>query len=619
MSIYQKNIEALAEKYPEIDIVIEKARTNMAQDIQIFKEQSLDGTQIIKVKKNDKELYLNGKRNTKEPAQKWLEKIGELKYNARIFIIGVGNSLYLSELAERTKEQVIIFVYEPSIQLFIDFLEHTDITRWVEKHKFIFCVNGIEKMDVESMRPVVETLLSYDMLSYYRSLVLPNYEVLFPDDTLEFLKICRKAAADRIIQRNTQKIFANVMAKNLFLNARYLLDGYKTTQLIQVIPNDITGIVVAAGPSLNKNIKDLKEACGKALIIAVDTAIKPLLREGIKPDMVMIVDALKPLELFKVDGMKELPLVSTMNAASEVLEYHTGKKFFYHEGYGFAEEILCKSKEIVGGVSSGGSVATSAFSLLHKIGLTTIILVGQDLAYSNNRMYADGTFEEKMKEVNTDGMEMVEGNFEKKVPTAGDLKKFLEWYNDTIAIIKKLDPRFCVINATEGGAKIEGTEVMTLKEAIRQRCKKEIDIGACLERLNPMLDAEGRQQAVDYLKNIPDECRKLGSKARKQKKNYQKLDKICNRKHIDSKEYLNILKKIEKEIPKIESMPMYQIADMSLSDARYIINSEQFLHENSVQKEGKEIARKGMLYMDLVGRCGEIFSQYTEEIYKDLK
>ena len=94
------------------------------------------------------------------------------------------------------------------------------------------------------------------------------------------------------------------------------------------LPRDCPGILVAAGPSLNKNIQELKKAKGKAFIVAVDTAIKPLLQEGILPDMFAIVDAEKPLDLVKIEGIRDVPLMTTLNAAPEVLAYHRGMKFF---------------------------------------------------------------------------------------------------------------------------------------------------------------------------------------------------------------------------------------------------------------------------------------------------
>ncbi len=624
MGIFEDNLKVLAEVYPEIDQLIVDAKNEAEEgtekELEIHREVSMDGEKILKIRKLDKEYYLGGKRNAKEPVQMWMEKnIGDLAANAPVFIMGVGNNLYLSELISQCDEKIAILIYEPSLQIFLDFLENTDITKWLRKQTIIFWVKGIKRMEIEQMKPIADRLLTFGMLPYSRNFVLPNYEVLFPEDALEFLRMCRKSAMAGVVLRNTQKIFSNVMVKNLFSNAKYLCDGYKTTQLVQVIPRDIPGIVVAAGPSLNKNIKDLKAACGKALIIAVDTAIKPLLKEGIKPDMVMIIDAVKPLDLFQMDGCENIPFICTVNASSEVIAYHKGKKFFYHEGYFFSEKILMKSKEDFGTVSSGGSVATSAFSLLYKIGLTRIILVGQDLAYTNNRTHADGTFSEKMQEVNTKGMFMVEGNYEARVPTANDLRQFLDWYNVTIPAMKERNPEFCVINATEGGAKITDTEVMTLKEAISRECKKEVNIGECLDQLNPMLDEEGRQWAVDYLKKLPDQCHQLAVQANRIKKLYKKLDKVCKKKNIDKREYLSILKKIEKSIPEIEKMPMYQLATMSLSDAEYVISREQFFYGKSVSEEGKEIARKGLLYMGLVEQCGDLFQKYAEEVFQDLE
>ncbi len=624
MGIFENNLKVLAEIYPEIDRLIEDARKETEEskekELEIYREMSMDGEPILKVKKQDKEYYLGGKRNAKEPVDLWMEKsIGELAANAPVFIMGVGNSLYLSELINKCDEKIAILIYEPSLQLFLDFIEHTDITKWLRKQTLIFWVKGIKRMEIEQMKPVADQLLTYGMLPYSRNFVLPNYEVLFPEDVLEFLRMCRKSAMGGVVLRNTQKIFSKVVVKNLFINAKYLCDAYKTTQLVQVIPRDIPGIVVAAGPSLNKNIKDLKAACGKALIIAVDTAIKPLLKEGIKPDMVMIIDAVKPLELFQIDGCKDIPFICTMNASSEVMAYHEGKKFFFHEGYTFSEKILMKSKEDFGTIPSGGSVATNAFALLYKIGLTRIILVGQDLAYTNNRTHADGTFSEKMEEINTKGMYMVEGNCEDRVPTAIDLKQFLDWYNVTIPAMKKCNPDFCVINATEGGAKITDTEVMTLKEAISRECQKEVNIKECLDQLKPMLDQEERQWAVGYLKELPDQCHELTIQANKIKKLYKKLDKVCKKKNIDKKEYLSVLRRIDKSIPKIERMPMYQLATMSLSDAEYVISREQFLHRSTLAEEGKEIARKGTLYMELVEQCSNIFQKYAEEVFKDVE
>lgn len=619
MTLYEKNLETLNKYYPQMDCLIKEAQEEMEEEIRIIEEQSDDGETILKIEKEDRVVYLNGKRNAREPAEIWAKTLGELPRNAPVLMVGVGNYFYLKELVENTKNRVAIFVYEPSLQIFLKFLELVDIERWMEKHLIVFWVKGLRGMDAKRMDAILGNILTYEMLNFSRRLVLPNYDLLFPEDTIEFVKMCRDAAQVEAVSYNTRSKFSNVMAKNIFRNVKHLYKGYKTTQLPEVVDRKVPGIVVAAGPSLNKNIQDLKAAKGKAFIIAVDTAIKPLLNAGIVPDMFMIIDALKPLDLVKIEGARNIPLVTTLNAASEVLDYHTGMKIFYNEGYQIAERIFLKSGQKIGRVESGGSVATNAFSLVHKLGIETIILVGQDLAFTNNKSHADGTFKEVMEEVDTSRFIMVEGNYEEKIPTRGDLKLFLDWFNYYIDGCKQHNKNFRVINATEGGAKIDNTEIMTLKDAIRRECTVEVDIEKKLQELSPMLSEENQKWAAGYLAGLSEEYKKLASEARRLQKTYKKLDKICNKRNIDSKEYLSILNKLKKQSKELERKTTYQLIAITMSRAEAILRNEQFLQENSIQKEGKEIARKGILYMENVEQMAEVFSEFAEEVFSDLK
>lgn len=616
MGIYEKNLRTLAAHYPEMDRRIEEAQVESA--IEIIQETSFDGEKILKIKKDNKTCYLNGKRNAHELAQKWVEAMGDLQRDTPVLMMGVGNFFYLKELAEQMEKNLTIIVYEPSLQIFLKFLEMVDIQKWMEKHLIIFWVNGLEGMESKNMRGMLEQVLRYELLDHVKYFVLPNYEILFPEEAVVFMKTCRDVALRALSRYETNILFAGVMVKNLFANARYLCDGYKTTQFVEVIPKDIPGIVVAAGPSLNKNIKELKKAKGKAFICAVDTAIKPLIKEGIIPDMFAVVDALKPIELVKMEEARQIPLLTTLNASPEVLEYHTGMKIFFNEGYQFAEEIFKKSGHMEGDVSSGGSVATSIFSFLWKIGIETIILVGQDLAYTDNKAYADGTFQEKMKEEDTSNFIMVEGNFEEKIPTKPDLKLFIDWYNMYISGIKEKDKGLRVINATEGGAKIQNTEIITLKKAIEEECAKEVDIKGCLKKLSPMLNEEAREWTINYLQGISEKFQKIKKDAAKMKKFYRKLDRICDKKNIDKKEYLSIMKKIEKQLKVIEAVDVYQLISITMSNAHYMLLGEQHVEQKSLQKEGKEIAQMGIAYVEDVERCAVVFQEYAEELFGNL-
>ncbi len=619
MTIYEENLKALSAKYSRMDELIEEAKEKMEPELEIIEEVSYDEEPIIKVQKEGKTCYLNGKRNTKEPAEKWVETLGKLPNNAPVFIMGLGNPSYLKELAEHTKKKITIIIYEPSFQIFLHFLEHVSIAEWMEKHMITFFVKGIKGMDEQAMRGMAGRVLTYESIPFSRRLVLPNYDVLFPDEVLGFVKVMFDIADFELSQYSTQISFSTVTVKNMLDNIKYLCNGYKTIQLVEVIPRDIPGILVSAGPSLNKNIKELKRAKGKAFIIAVDTAIKPLLSEGIIPDMFAVVDGRKPLSLVEKEEAKEIPLLGTLSASSAVLEYHTGMKFFYNEGYAVSDHILLKQDMDFGSVETGGSVATTAFSLLYKIGLPCIILVGQDLAYTGDKSHADGTFADVMKKEDTKNYITVEGNTEEKVPTTEILKLYLKWFGDYIAAAKKYDPNFRVINATEGGAKIEHTEIMTLHDAIEQECTKEVDIQACLKKLPPMLNEENRKWAEEYLDSFPDKFLEVAKSANKTRKLYKKLEQTCKRKNIDTKEYQSLLKKIEKSIKQIEKNEMHQLIDATMINARYILAREQFLYRDSLQEEGKELARQGLIYTENMAKIAILFKEYLEEKKREEK
>lgn len=619
MTIYESNLKALAKYYPDMDKDIEVARKNTIQELDVVEEISQDGESIFRIVKEKHGYYLAGKRSAKRPPHEWFLEQGELPDNFTFIFFGIGNIGYLRELIENVNARLNIIIYEPSIQIFLKSLEMYDLSEGLKKHMIVFWVDGIGQMTEDKFDGILRRVLNLENMSKIQLFILPNYDNIFPEQCNALIEQCNAIARIVKVSFNTKKAFAKVTGLNVLKNAKYLCKGYKTIQLVAAISKDIPGILVAAGPSLNKNIKELKKAKGKAFIIAVDTAIKPLLREGIIPDMYCIVDAEKPLHLVEVEESKNIPMVTTLNASPDVLDYHTGMKIFYDEGYAFAEEILLKDGLPWGDVSTGGSVATNIFSMLCRLGLETIILVGQDLALTGNKSHADGTFEEHMPDVDTTHAEWVEGNYEDKVPTRVDFQVFLSWYEDTIKIYKNHSKEFRVINATEGGAKIKGTEVMTLKEAIAQTCVKEVNIQECLEKLTPMLSEESQKWAEEYLRSIPTEFERLEKDAMRLRKLYKDLDRLCSGFKLDEAAYLKLMKKIKKQIKRVEKYKVYQLITLTIPAAAVILRQDEGEEMRELEEEGKEIARKGTLYTELVGEAAGLLGAEAKKIYGNWK
>lgn len=450
----------------------------------------------------------------------------------------------------------------------------------------------------------------------------PNYRGFFLEDILEKVKKVQRLVESEMVQFNTQKKLSMNMAQNILRNMKYVCEGYHTKLLLNAVSNKDAAILVAAGPSLNKNIQMLKKAKNRLFILAVDTAVKPLVKAGIKPDAFITIDAKKDLDLVEIDGAETIPVIAPATALYKIMDRQKAKKIFYYDGYFLPYSIYFINDKVLPDVSTGGSVACSGFSLLHKLGYETIILVGQDLAFTDNKSHADGTFEEKMPVMDTEGMEMVKGNYVDKIPTRMDFRIFLNWFQEYIHDIKEANPNIRVVNATAGGAYIEGTEIRALDDIIEEVCKnvpEEINFTERIEALESEFTEEEHKKAVDYLKNVPKDFEDMFKDAKELEKAYQKLGKIGKSGTVEKKGCLKQLKKIKKITTKIEESEEYQLILTCIPIADYIIRSEYYFEGDTIAKETEEIARKGKLYCEVLEESITLLKGLSEETLLPLK
>lgn len=607
--IFEKNLKSMEKWYSSFaDLIREK--DDFQDDTEVYSECSWDGEKIFRIKKEGRSLYLGGKRNAKEPITMWLERLGEISKHASVFLFGIGSGAYLKALADHTKEEVNIVVYEPSMHIFLKTLQEIDLSKVIESRPIAFIVEGL---NAEEFKPVVEQLVVWENLEFVKEEIHPNYKEWYGEKITEYMRILQRRVEFWIVNFNTGNKFSTHIAANVLRNMKYVYEGYHPKKLMEVISTDVPAILVSAGPSLNKNLKDLKKAKNRAFILAVDTALKPLMREGIRPDAFVTIDAKKPYDLIDAEGVEDIPIVAPSCAHHVIVEHQKGKKIFYNDGEVISSCMYVMAGEEFPAIATGGSVACNAFSLLYKMGFKTIILVGQDLAYSDNRSHADGTFQEKMPEEDTKGMITVKGNYVDRIPSRYDFRIYLDWFEMYIKGAKEHE-NIRVINATEGGAYIEGTEINTLRKAIEENCRKEVCFEEEIEKMESAFSAEARQKAAEYLHSIPEEYEKIRKTAVILEKTYKKLNKISRSGNGDKENILKILKKIKKLTKKCQEAEAYQLIDMTLATADYLVRGEYFYEREDAEKEIQEIARKGVLYSQILQECAELLKEMAEEV-----
>lgn len=228
-------------------------------------------------------------------------------------------------------------------------------------------------------------------------------------------------------------------------------------------------IIVAAGPSLDKNIKLLLDKPKNTIIVSTGTVYKKLIDCGIVVDFVIISDAEKAITQ-QFDGVWEekVPLLVLSTAYYKCAEKYSGSKYIiFQEGYKDAE--IEAEKRGVSVFKTGGSVSTIALDVCIRFGCAEICFIGLDLAYTDGYSHAQNTSGERTK--NIDNLKAVSGYIlsdkgilEKEVYSNRLFDLYRRWIEQRIT---EDDVSMPVYDATEGGSVIEGMEIISLKEYMR--------------------------------------------------------------------------------------------------------------------------------------------------------
>lgn len=267
---------------------------------------------------------------------------------------------------------------------------------------------------------------------------------------------------------------------------------------------NIPAFVVAAGPSLDKNIHHLKKAQGKGLIIAVDTIAQKLLDNGIIPDFICTVERGAivweyfyenknyPDNTYLVSSLVADPRIITKFKHKAILPMRSSVREYF-----WLSQILGLTADHY--MWMGASCAHIAMGIALHVGASPIVMVGQDLAYGDKGTHANGTvYDEKPLSEDNDEL-WVAGYYGKQVRTKKIWTEFKAIFESLFETIDR-----DIINATEGGAKINGTRQNALSEVVQTYCVKECNVFEELSKIpKTYINWEEAELKVrDYISNM---------------------------------------------------------------------------------------------------------------------
>lgn len=220
-------------------------------------------------------------------------------------------------------------------------------------------------------------------------------------------------------------------------------------------------IVAGAGPSLDSVTPKIKQKMADgAILIAVDAALKVLLKEKIVPSVVVSIDAhsdqILPLlsnDFSKIDPITLVYFPVVHKEALEAWPFCRLTAFPYADDmYTAIDKQFPKAK-----LYCSGSVIHPAIDLATKMGATTISLAGADFAYTYGKSHATGVSHQYSPY--SDGVVIIE----RPMIKSGH-GKMLESILNLIGYLRDLEsfighhPDTSFINMSRDGAEIEGAQ-----------------------------------------------------------------------------------------------------------------------------------------------------------------
>ncbi|MBR1598340.1 MAG: motility associated factor glycosyltransferase family protein [Lachnospiraceae bacterium] len=569
-----------------------------------------DGTEIIEIHSNDKSYRMNSLYNPMSEAVKYAAQFNELCNGTVLIIYGYGNGIFPQAIIEEYSDKGVVVFYEPNALIAKYIKSHMQHNELTESNNVYYVSPDLSDNKrgyyLTSEFPLLlEKIITYSNYEHIEVACLPHYREIFGEEYEKLIELVRYRVRHLRSNIEASKLMGKEAVINNIMNLQYISDSYCADSLIGIFSERLPAVIVSAGPSLEKNVHVLRQMKNMAFIVCVDTAAGYLIQEGVVPDLIVSVDPDKPVVMFEDDRIKEIPMAVATDINYQVLEKMKYSRIIFCS----TENSYIQSLYRIGGHSinklrSGGSVATMAMSLCIYWGFHKIILVGQDLALSGEKLYAGNSAGNEVgREVRE--IEGIEGN---QILTYTDYYSYLLWFEQTIMMYPELE----FIDATEGGAKISGTRIAALEEVKNECCDYTEDISAKLESVKPSFDDIQRDKIKERIHNSLNTLKVLITRLTEGIQIAKRASRIAVGNNMD----IGQLESLDKKMQDISGY--YNTIEEDYFIQRYIdaTELEQFmsLFENIEELSRQDRYRRMEQYFEILLRAAEVVCNEWEQM-----
>lgn len=553
-----------------------------------------DEEELLYIDRGDVRWNLQSEYDKSMPIQVWCNQFGDISYLNTFMIFGMGDVGYVRELMHRYPENRII-IFEPEEEILAKQMCWMNLEDIFTNEKVKIVVGKQRRLSFETTFRVYVSYGDFDNIIYAS---IPNYTKMFEGEYVEYLKQIKDLVRREVLTRNTLIQREDCRGKDFLYNLELFWKESGIAELGRCFEPKVVekcpAVLIAAGPSLDKNIQVLKEYQDRVFIVCVDAAIRVAYKYGIKPDLLVSVDPeFKDPSVFDNEYGKNTPIIVALTSDYRVVEKNKARKFYIYEGEGYIDDIIEDTNAEMYGLHSGGSVANTAFSFLHRgAGFKKIILIGQDLGYPDNRLHASDVFydEKKIDESKNPGYFYVESIDGGQVLTEDNMNMYRLWYENVLRDY----PDLTVVDATEGGALIHGTEIMTLRDALEKYTDQAIyEFSSIIEKADYLFTDDEKKSINQKVKRSYEKLDDVIDKLKSAEKIYDKLDVLNRKGKYTSKEFKKCINEISEFHQYTQEESEVELIRTFTNEGEYRVMDDLQAKESNVYDEIKLVVDSG--------------------------
>jgi len=605
------NINFLIENMPQVR---EKLRI-IEKDITLnsFRvEETKRGDKTLVIQKDEKTVYFHSKYNPIREAEAIIDEYKDVEDGTNVIFYGTGLGYHIGLFLERYPD-VNYYIYEPVPEIIYTYLSNIPLVKLPSKN-----LKGI--IIGTDMQEIVNFLSKFIDKNRGNVLLveLPIHKKVFPKEYEAFSKLFKNIVKGKRSGLHIDYAFQK----------RWIINSMKNFGDVLSTPNiiiekkgqfkDKPAILVAAGPSLNEEIENIRyiKENGLAYIFSVGSAINTLIYHNIYPDAACTYDPTinnqKVFAKVKEKNIKDIPMIFGSSVGYETLIDYPGKKYHMITSQDTVSNYYLKTEEgdKLDIVLDAPSIAVVTLQLLYVLGFNPVILVGQNLAFRGKERHSEGVYyssevsEEEMKK--GIWVKDVYGNEVLTNEGFNRMREQMEMYIKSFSNLK-------VINTTKGGAHIERAEFIELKDVIKEYLKQKVVDKDWLKGDKTSYDRK-------YLKERAERMDRSFIRAKKLIQEYygviDNIDSMISNGNFKEAEKLYV--KLDKSFNKLERNTFFKTFILPMNRVNYKIladSIDSLNEEKNPMEKGRKIVNSFRGFMKL---CEKDIS-LIQSIYKDMK